>query len=99
MHYFIKSLFYAIALLTLYWLTKQPAEEVTMVAWVHLIQSASTQQLAAFLTAGIYLFDQFVGGLLTIKLTSTTFYTTDIAPGRPKSFDSESKTSVKSTGA
>lgn len=77
MHQLIKSFFYSVALLTMFWLAKHPADDVTLTAWVHAMQSEYLQQTAYILTAVIYGFDQIWAGMFSTsgRLLSIKPYT------------------------
>lgn len=64
MHHLIKSFFYAVALLTMYWFTQTPADTITFVAWVTALQSAEAQECAAILTTIIEFTDVAIASVL-----------------------------------
>ena len=64
MHHLIKSFFYAVTLLTLYWLTQTPADTITFTAWVTAVQSLEAQQCAAILATIIEFTDVAIAGIL-----------------------------------
>jgi hypothetical protein len=64
MHHIIKSFFYSVALLTLYWVTQTPADSVTFTAWVQAVQSVEAQQCAAILTTVVEFADSAIACIL-----------------------------------
>lgn len=65
MHHLIKSFFYSVALLTLFWITQTDPDAVTMSNWVKLVHSPYAQQAAAILTFLIETFDFVVAGVFS----------------------------------
>ena len=64
MHHIIRSFFYSVALLTLYWVTQTPAESVTVTAWVRVVQTLEAQKVAAALTIVVAFGEVAVGAVL-----------------------------------
>jgi hypothetical protein len=65
MHHLIKSFFYSVALLTMYWITQTSADAITFTSWVTAVQSLEAQQCAAILTTIIEFADAAIGGILS----------------------------------
>lgn len=65
MHHLIKSFFYSVALLTMYWITQTSADAITFTAWVTAVQSIEAQQCAAILTTVIDFAEVAIGGILS----------------------------------
>jgi len=71
MHHLIKSFFYAVALLTLYWITQTPADTINFTAWVTAVQSLEAQQCAAILATIIEFIDVAIAGILCAPAAAT----------------------------
>jgi len=72
MHHILKSFFYSVALLTLFWMSQTPAEAINFTAWVKVLQSPYAQQTAAVLTIFIETFDGIVACLLRVPVMMCT---------------------------
>jgi hypothetical protein len=64
MHHVIRSFFYSVALLTMYWITQTSAEAITFAAWVRVVQTLEAQQVAAMLTLVVAFGEVAVGAVL-----------------------------------
>lgn len=65
MHNLIRSFFYSIALLTLFWVSQQPAAEVTLVNWVLAVQNPDIQQISYMLALCIFIADSVMWGVVS----------------------------------
>lgn len=60
----IRSFFYSVALLTLYWVSQHPADQVTLAAWALAVQSEHLQQACYIITLTIWAVDNTLWGLM-----------------------------------
>lgn len=60
----IRSFFYAVALLTLFWISQQPADQVTLENWVRGVQTPELQQVSFVLALAIFAMEDIVWGVL-----------------------------------
>jgi hypothetical protein len=60
----LKFSFYSIALVTLAWVHQSPAESVTMIEWVRLVQSPNAATMVLLVTALLFLINLVMTGSL-----------------------------------
>jgi hypothetical protein len=78
----LKFFFYSIALFSLVWVRETPAEAVTWIEWVRLVQAQSTPNIVLLITACLWLMNFVLTGSLQ---TASRVYANAIdATNKPK---------------
>ena len=83
----IRSFFYSVALLTLFWVTQQPADQVTLANWARAVQSEHLQQASYIITLVICVVDQALFGIMAWPSRTTHTISVSQAPRGGRVFE------------